>query len=277
MNWQDIFVYSSCILIDEEMWYISDFENMLLKTNINTGITECVGVIPGSNGVMHAYRNLIHYKRWIFLIPFRGGDIVKYDMTSKIFENILLPDKLHSILGNKSDLFGGFVYQDSLILYSGYGVVIKYDFLGEDFKYINLKERFSIIDESKWFWRNGFVIKNSLYLPLLKHNAYILVNLENEECNLIELEIVDGKAQYIISLKYNNRVCHITIDCNWNADIIIFDSLEKQKVYKQFRVYYDSESNIQGETPFYWGGIVENELILLPGYSNDICTINLEK
>lgn len=94
--------------IDEYIWFMHGEINALMKCNVDTGETHCVGMVAEEKLIgQYLYSNIIQYKEKLYLIPRTAKKIAVYDIGVGEFEYV---DDIEETDFRCSCLIGEYIY-----------------------------------------------------------------------------------------------------------------------------------------------------------------------
>ena len=76
---------------DDAMWFIYGYYGALCKSNLKTWDTEIIGELPSNKKMQSdAFTKIIPYKKFLYLIPWWGDDLLIYDIEKEKYTEIRL-------------------------------------------------------------------------------------------------------------------------------------------------------------------------------------------
>ena len=251
---------------NDMFWYITD-DNFLMEYCIEKKQLRVVSFI-GEKADKYEYRYLIYKDNNIYLLPFYGKIIKKYNLITGFVESIYADD-------NPMMLNGAFIDDEKIVMYGFNKNIYIYDTRLSSINIVNLGSVLENIG-SNVFFKAGGKHANDYILPIHRKNQYLRIDKQSFDCSLIDvtqeeeerfyLRIFDdwrmislgiSKKDYkfqIVNLK-NNRV-----ECNCVGSINELNRTSN-KVYGI--LYCDL-------------ALINNQVIAIPGDSANIIIYNPE-
>ena len=97
----------------------------------------------------------------------------------------------------------------------------------------------------------------------------------NGEKSLSEFDSGVNSLAYSIPFSYKKSWGMVSIDKDWKVVVNVYESFNDSVPYKRF-TFKVGDGNKSGlESPFLWGEVLGDELVLTPGYSTFLYRVNL--
>ncbi len=275
MQEKNFFSYSGVKICRGKLWYVTEEENFLMSIDIQSGVVDSTGIIPGAEGIYLAYRGLVVYNNILFLIPFNAFSIMVYDALNQVYKDIVLPPRILEIVGDEPKFFEGNIIGDKLIMYGFTHYILIYDIGNAFFDIVDVKDAVvRVADIDKWYLRFGLVFEEKVYINLLYSNLYVVFDLNNKK---VEVNAVGDKftrKRYSMLLKQGNFIYYVSESIQGTFSIVKFTP-------KDFDIldgmeWDDIESCGEDLPRFLWGTVLDDELLLFPGHLSKFVRVNLE-
>lgn len=246
---------------DDDIWFVSRYENELYRGRLSTGACEYVAAIPVNNA--DTYRgtpNCIKYNEYIVCLPDTGAHILIYDLKQKEFSKIEIqnPNSVRLVIIGAMKL-------DSRVLWAwsiGLQRLIELDLeTGNIGDYYAVSE-----DMEEIFGVQGTVAEQSIYLSSIKHKTLYEFNTETRKTTKYPLS---GISEGINTICYDG--CFFWFsgfdECiyKWNKET------RELSCYKNFPTEF--EVNGKGNKPLFNKSLCVNEYIcFIPwNYTETVC------
>lgn len=274
---EELCTYSSLAIEDGNVWYVTYRDNYLMSVDIQSGITSFYGRIPGTEGIVGAYRKLLFIHGCIYLLPFKGLNICRYTIQSGRFELIRFTDKINHILGEQGRFFGGFVYKNEIVMYGILPVIVRYRYDSDTFVFYDIGNgKTGFQTDMLWFWNSGYAIDDKICIPLSSYKAIVQIDANTNAFNIIKWGDTAEPLVMSFVMPYEDKIICAGLDKEWNirVEAAVWESNMKFHTIADFSVS-GGGSNTDHESPFFEGKICGDCLILIPAYQNEFYSINL--
>ncbi len=261
---------SGLAINEENIWYITNLESLLMRVDIQTGTIVCMGKLPNSKRDC-AYRTLNYQDGKLFCIPFLTDSLCIYDIEKKAFEIVSFPKSIKDFISGDLCFFGSFFYKDELVMYGIHPIIIRYNIATKEFKFHHLKK----MKEKKvkcCFWRDGFGKDSFLYIPMVLHKSVVKINIIDDSITI--LGDMDIEECNVITVKsYKDKIIYVY----YKDGKVLLESFGLDFEKKYIICSFSSDDIIKtNDDAFLWGDIIENKIILLPWMSLDMYCVNLD-
>lgn len=257
----------------KNIWYITNLESLLMCLDLENKKVVCYGKIPNSKCEDYAYRTLLYNDFKLYMLPFNTDTLCIYDITKDKFELISFSDEIKKVLGKKCQIFGGFFYEQELVMYGVRPIIIRYNFIDRKFRcYVVNEEMLGFLPQC-WFWRDGFGYEKMLYLPIAGYKAIVRIDIDNDEVDIIN----KGKNEnydFTIVKRYKDEI-YLVLE---KQEKICIEYMKLHSPRENYKIHTFIASDLykSEETPLLWGDIIENTLILIPGWEKSGYIVNLD-
>lgn len=184
--------FDSYVLIDRNMWFPAANYNALFC--VKKGQTTAELIIEFKEYpflIPRIFFSCECIDRKIILIPSKVADILVYDIDEDVLEKYMIPNG-QDIL-ERGGLFScSFVYEGKVYLVGDwYPGIIKFDAvtgIEEVIEEPYLRYKKNGVYDGERFYRHAYVLyENKLYLPTLRENGLICMDMETRLCSFIEV------------------------------------------------------------------------------------------
>ena len=243
----------------ESVWYLTDKDSLLMKLDIKRGEIYFETAIPKANSCDEEYRTIIYHSGFIYVFPFKGNRIWKYDTLNHSLTEIRVPKEIQAHFGKEAKIYGGFVDQSELIVYGLKPFVISCCVDSDRL----VSWEVSGAREQNWFWKNGFRLQNDIVVPVVGYERFVIIR-SGDNPKIVKTQNVSKWFSTIV-LPYNNDICFIGIEMNGDfiVDIISHSSYEAKRII-EFKNPYAISS--MGKIPYSEAYIIDGNIILFPGF-----------
>lgn len=222
------FFFSDCAIEKEKLWFTSGNFNGLYEMNIETGIINCLGKVPGEKDLIdNLYNKIIKVDNELWLIPGKAKEIAKYSLTKGTFDKIKLPFCDDIIRQKFKNIYK---WGDKLYMFPwDYKAIVCYDLKERAISYRTdwieaIEENIGQKIQAPYFCESSCIVGEHLFLLINNTNIIVKYNLNNEniECFLIKEEnkytciVYDGENFFLVPRNKGNILY-------WNCDVGILE------------------------------------------------------
>ncbi|MDE6603100.1 MAG: hypothetical protein K2K90_13265 [Lachnospiraceae bacterium] len=184
---------TDALKIDEEIWLLPDYFSRLIILDTNTDRIVKYYDIPVKEGygAVRSFSSMAFIDHKIYLIPFLEKRIVKFDMKTKSFTDIILDAK---ITGSQKELFWGKRVYGKYIFAMGASasVIIRLNTVDDSVEYItdwkHTIQNLTYKKELFFFGSQNVVLDGKLFVPFWNMDAVLEINCETLETTIHELK-----------------------------------------------------------------------------------------
>ena len=256
-------LFLSCTNVEEEIFFVSSDVNLLCAFNVENKkirfIDHCPDEIFSQSSL---YGNIIYDNNKLILAPLMAKNIWVYDFSNSHWGSIDLPENIANI----SFKFFGMVQFGNNIFFLGhyYKGILCVDIDDKSVQEIPI----NIIDDGKegalFLW--DYVIRDKwCYLPSLKSNQVVVLNLETKE---VEYRSIGDKKNKYVGLTWDGSYFWLAPRLNgkyvrWDGDTDVTE--------------YSLPEEFNNEDFYFIGAYMDGYNVVFPGMVNRLGTLVFDK
>lgn len=200
-----------------KVWFVPYWHNLLCCYSLETHMLERIEVIPDENDASLLFDNMVIIGEEIILIPANSTYVFFYNMESRVFSKITLPEQVTGY--NKFCACG--IWKKNLFLFPGrYPMIMKINLETRESAYItDWSSKIETEGEITCFQFNYLVLNEKVYLVSSLTNKIMIYDMEKESEEIIEL---GDKTDIFSTITYLENDTFLLTDEKGNCNIADF-------------------------------------------------------